>query len=585
MKSPSSLALGALLAVSLTLVGCADRTSLGPVGPRADEALAISEEAAVDSEVVIYPTDGPDAASERSGFSIMAVPAARDIRIGVVQSAASIELGSAAAYEIRDKANGLLLLSGPAGTAATVTLVSAPQSFLRLQVMCSSNLAAVAARKALAESFGHPTLTAFNAAANCTRLYVGQLATTASTQLRNDFKNLLISQGIAQADAFYAVVAVAGTSTIYRIVRGSTSIQNVNPVVVVPLTGGLVTINVGGALVKATYRGKGEARVNLAGTLAGINELPLEQYLYGVVPRELPPTSQWGQPEAQKAQAVAARTYAMRGLGKRAADGYDLRATTDDQVYGGYAAEQPVSSAAVDATAGVVATYQGALIDALFSSTAGGHTADSEEAFSYSPYLRGVPDRDIDGQWDKQADKTLEKFLKDDKPKLLLKEQKGDYEVGFSSYYRWNYEWTMEEMSGLISALAGQDVGRVLAINIVERGPSGRALRVEYVTEKAGTVSSGKDGSTRAALKYRNAAGAIVNLPSTRIFIEPTYEQGTSGPVTGYRVYGAGFGHGVGLSQTGAAGMAAQGYTYDQILKHYYTGIELTEPTAVTTVP
>jgi len=584
MKSASSLAIGSLLAATLALVGCADQTSHGLTGPRADEVLVTTEDAPIDAEeVVIYPSDGPDGGAVMRTLGIMAVPASRDIRVGVVQSSAAITLGSSAAYEIRDKANGLLLLTGPAGTVATVTLVSAPASFLRLQVMCSTNLTAVAARKTLAESFGHPTMTQLHPTLGCTRLYVGQLPTTASTTIRNDFKNLLISQGIAQSDAFYAVVAVAGTSTIYRIVRGATNIQNVNPVVVTA-TGEIVTIGTT-ATNGLTYRGKGEARVTPAGTLAGINELPLQQYLYGVVPRELPPTSQWGQPEAQKAQAVAARTYAMRGYNKRSADGYDLRATTDDQVYGGYSAEHPVSSAAVDATAGVVATYQGELIDALFSSTAGGHTADSEEAFSYSPYLRGVPDRDIDGQWDKQADKTLEKFLKDDKPKLLLKEQKGDHEIGYSSYYRWSYEWTMEEMSGLISALAGQDVGRVLAINIVERGPSGRALKVDYVTEKAGTVSSGRDGSTRAALKYRNAAGAIVNLPSTRIFIEPTYEQGLSGPVTGYRVYGAGFGHGVGLSQTGAAGMAAQGYTYGQILKHYYTGIELTEPTAVATIP
>ena len=576
MKSASSFAIGSLLAASLALAGCADRTSHGLTGPRADVALeAEVSDAGPDSGLYVIEAAGEPAPS---GFRTMALAAAPQmIRIGVVQSGANntLTLGSTGSYTIADKVSGQPLMSGSAG-AATVTFTGAPPIYWRLQVVCGSS-SAVATRLTSAQAAGIATFTEFVPAANCTRLYLGQFAANASFTIRNNFRNQMIAAGFAGTDSFWRQVQLGNGTPLYTVTRGTASVTTVNPVVVTS-PDGIVTIN------GLEYRGKGEARANSTAGVAGINELPLEHYLYGVVPRELPPTSQWGQPEAQKAQAVAARTYAMRGLGKRAADGYDLRATTDDQVYGGYGAEQPVSSAAVDATAGVVATYQGVLIDALFSSTAGGHTADSEEAFSYSPYLRGVPDRDIDGQWDKQADKTLEKFLKDDKPKLLLKQQQGDYEIGYSSYYRWSYEWTMEEVSGLISALAGQDVGRVLAINIVERGPSGRALKVDYVTEKAGTVSSGKDGSTRAALKYRNAAGAIVNLPSTRIFIEPTYEQGLSGPVTGYRVYGAGFGHGVGLSQTGAAGMAAQGYTYDQILKHYYTGIELTAP-QISTVP
>jgi len=569
MKAPASLTLGALLAASVALVGCADHSLVSPVAPRADEVLEEVTDAGPDSGLYVIEA-APEFAP--SGFRTMALAAAPQmIRIGVVQSGPStLTLGGAAAYTIADKASGQVLMTGTNGQV-TVKLDGAPPSFYRLQVSCL-NAATTATKLAAAQAAGYVTFTEFVPTANCTRLFLGEFAPPPASNFgpRNTFRNAAIAGGFAGTDSFWKVVAVASGSATYTVSNGSSSVVTVNPVVVTA-TDGLVKIN------GVVYRGKGEARMNGTGTLAGINELPLEQYLYGVVPRELPPTSLWGHPEAQKSQAVAARTYAMRGLGKRAADGYDLRATTDDQVYGGYAAEQPVSSAAVDATAGVVATYQGALIDALFSSTAGGHTADSEEAFSFSPYLRGVADRDIDGQWDNQADKTLEKFLKDDKPKLLLKEQKGDFEIGFSTYYRWSYEWTMDEMSGLISALAGQPVGRVLAINITQRGRSGRALEVQYVTE-AGTFTSGKDGSTRAALKYRNSAGAIVNLPSTRIFIEPTYAHGKSGPVTGYRVYGAGFGHGVGLSQTGAAGMAAQGYTYEQILKHYYTGIELNAP-------
>ena len=577
MKTPSALALGALLAASVALAGCADHSLVSPVAPRADAALEDVTDAGPDSGLYVIEAIETVAPMGLRTMSLAAAP--QMIRIGVVQSGpTTVTLGGGAEYTVSDKASGQVLMTGTSG-AVTVRLDGAPKSYYRLQVSCL-NATTTAQKLAAAQAAGYVTFTEFVPTANCTRLFLGEFDPPPASNFgpRNTFRLQAIAAGFAPSDAFWKIVAPASNTQTYTVTRGASSVVTVNPVVVTA-SDGLVTID------GVVYRGKGEARMNGTGTLAGINELPLEQYLYGVVPRELPPTSLWGHPEAQKTQAVAARTYAMRGLGKRGTDGYDLLATTSDQVYGGYDAEEPVSNAAVDATAGVVATYQGALIDALFSSTAGGHTANSEEAFSSElPYLRGVPDRDLDGQWDNQADKTLEKFLKNDKPKLLLKEQKGDFEVGFSSYYRWTYEWTMDEMSGLVSTLAGKPVGRVIAVNITQRGPSGRALEVQYVTENGEIYTSGKDGSTRAALKYRNAAGSVVNLPSTRIFIEPTYAQGKSGPVTGYRVYGAGFGHGVGMSQTGAAGMAQAGYTYDQILKHYYTGIELTAP-QVTIVP
>jgi stage II sporulation protein D len=431
----------------------------------------------------------------------------------------------------------------------------------RVQVMCAS-VAAVAARKALAEAALHPTLTEFVPAANCTRLYIGQFPLSASFAVRNAYRNQLIAAGLAQGDSFYRQVSIGSTK--YRITRGDTQLENVSPVVVTSSTG-LVSIN---GLI---YRDRGEARVNGSGTLAGINELPMEQYLYGVVPRELGPIA-FPEVEAQRAQAIAARTFAVAGFGRRGSDGYDLRATTDDQVYGGYAAEHPVSNAAVDATAGVVLTHTGKLISALYHSTSGGHTADNEEAFSGAPtdYLRGVPDA--------QRGKALEHvpslkiFKAHANPRSLRAAKEGDFESDWASLHRWTFEWTMNEISGIISAFAQQPVGRVRAINVLERGPSGRVLRIEYVTE-AGTFTSTKD-QTRAALRFINAAGNLANLPSTLFFIEPI-EDHPSGEIVGYRAYGGGFGHGVGLSQTGAVGMAQKGRAYGEILRHYYRDVEL----------
>lgn len=488
----------------------------------------------------------------------------RDIRIGVVQAATSITLGSSADYTISDKVTGFVFMTGTNGLA-TVTFAAAPPSSYRLQVVCGT-AANVAARKAAAEAAGYITFTQFVPAANCTRLFLGQFAPPpANTFLaRVAFKNKAVAEGHAPTGAFWVLVAT-GTA-VYRVTRGSTVFETPNPVRVVS-PGGIVTIN------GAPYRGAGEAIQNGAGGLAGVNELPVDQYLYGVVPRELGPIA-YPEIEAQKAQAIAARTYALAGLNKRAANGYDLRATTDDQVYGGYAAEHPVSNAAVDATAGEVVTYNGALISALFSSTSGGHTADNEEAFAGGavPYLRGIPDAERGSALEHVP--SIEVFRSRANATSLRGLKEGDFESNWARYHRWTFEWTNAEITSVISAFAQQPVGRVLAINVVERGPSGRAIRVEYVTE-AGTFTSARDG-TRAALKYIGGNGLPANLLSTLFFVEPVLDRKTK-EVAGFRVYGAGFGHGVGMGQTGAVGMAEKGHSYSEILKHFYRGVEITD--------
>jgi stage II sporulation protein D len=487
------------------------------------------------------------------------------VRIGVVPAATSVTIGSAAAYEIRDRVTGALLMSGTNGSA-TVTLQSVIHSWYRLQVMCGS-ASAVATRKAAAEAKGYPTFTEFVAAANCTRLFIGRFdPPPASTfSARNAFRNQLISEGLAGTDSFWAVKADPGV-TVYRVTRGSQSVDANDPVVLTS-SDGLVTI------AGVVYRGEAEVRVNGSGSLAGVNELPMEQYLYGVVPRELGPTV-YPEIEALKAQAVAARTYALVGLGKRASDGYDLLATTSDQVYGGYAAEHPLSTQAVDETSGVVATYDGKPITALYSSTSGGFTADNEEAFNSAPvpYLRGIPDAERGEALEHVP--SLDVFMRHANPMSLRNAKEGDFESDWARLHRWSYEWSADEISAVVSAYAGQPVGKVLAIEVTGRGPSGRALAISYVTE-AGTFTDTKD-HIRTSLKFINASGAQQSLPSTLFFIEPATDRRT-GEVTGFVVYGGGFGHGVGLSQTGAVGMAEKGHAYDEILKHYYQGIELTK--------
>lgn len=137
------------------------------------------------------------------------------------------------------------------------------------------------------------------------------------------------------------------------------------------------------------YRGRIEVFTNLRGTLTVVNELGLEDYTRGVVANELSPG---GYPaiEALKAQAIAARTYALKNRGQFMAQGFDVLPTTRSQVYRGLTSENPLSTRAVDETRGLIATYAGEPINALYTSTCGGRTEDSENIFNQPvPYLRG----------------------------------------------------------------------------------------------------------------------------------------------------------------------------------------------------
>lgn len=331
------------------------------------------------------------------------------------------------------------------------------------------------------------------------------------------------------------------------------------------------------------FRGTAEVRFNAARTaLVAINQLPIEQYLYGVVPRELGPIA-FPEVEAQKTQAVAARTFARRRIQfcpvSRCSHGYHVVPTTADQVYGGRTAEHPVSTQAVELTRGVVATYNGGLIEALYSSTTGGFTANSEDVFTNAlPYLRGVPDHERGKAMDHVP--TLDVFRNHGNPTNLRNHANGDFEADWSIYHRWYVDWTKEEMrqvAGRIQSATFIDPGEVYSIDVVERSSSGRVLRIAFVTEKRGTLTATKD-AVRSALRYvtYNSSGGMVlnSLRSTLVYVEPVISPQTK-EIVGWEAWGGGWGHGTGVGQTGAVGMAEKGRTYQDILAHYYRGVVL----------
>ena len=205
----------------------------------------------------------------------------------------------------------------------------------------------------------------------------------------------------AVPEAFLVGLAAAGAPVRTLLVEGPDGVREVpSPLELQASDGSLLAVN------DSRYRGNILLVATSRGTLHVVNRVGLEEYLLGVVPLEMGPRV-YDELEALKAQAVAARTYAVKRRGDFSAEGYDLCATARCQVYGGATAEQPLSSQAVKATAGQVLLFAGSPADTLFTSTCGGRTEDAFIVFpSYSPaafpYLRSVsctgeerlPDRD-----------------------------------------------------------------------------------------------------------------------------------------------------------------------------------------------
>jgi peptidoglycan hydrolase-like amidase len=222
------------------------------------------------------------------------------------------------------------------------------------------------------------------------RIGLTQNAGSVTIRSAGDF---VVEQRTTRSATFASVLAIDPAAT------GSLKKAELQYRMTVEIDGGVVLVIPAGTRVRIeppptplevdtrAYRGAIEVFTNARRTLTVVNELPMEEYLRGVVPNELNPTT-FGQPEALKAQAVAARTYIQRNLGQYSKEGYDVCATDACQVYFGVRTEDPLATQAVLDTRGVVATFDGKPINALYSSTCGGRTEDAEFIFNERvPYL------------------------------------------------------------------------------------------------------------------------------------------------------------------------------------------------------
>lgn len=312
---------------------------------------------------------------------------------------------------------------------------------------------------------------------------------------------------------------------------------------------------------KFVYGGWLQLQPNSYGNYTLVNHVPLETYLRGVVPHEIGPGAP---PTAAKAQTIIARTYALQNRRRFAADGYELCATTHCQVYYGLSGTSPRADEAIRETAGQVLTYNNQLVDALYSSTAGGVTAKFSDVWNGEerPYLQAVIDS-AQPIWNLSSqsladEATFRKFIN-------LKE--GFNETG-RKFLRWRYPATLAELNqDLKKYLTNRrhplaDFTTIYDMKVTRRSPSGRILLLEVLTDK-GVVELAKN----------EARSAFGPPRSTLFYLEPTYDANQR--LQSVFFVGGGFGHGVGMSQFGSYKLSQLGWSAEQILAFYYPGTQI----------
>ena len=309
-----------------------------------------------------------------------------------------------------------------------------------------------------------------------------------------------------------------------------------------------------------TYTGTLVFAPSRKGGLVAMCEVGAERLLQGVVPAEIYTSSPSA---ALRAQAVAARNEIFAAIGVRnLADPFTQRSDVMDQVYGGIGAERSTTTRAVKATRGKVMFVDGAIAQAFYSSNSGGMSENNENVWDMTAHkhLRGKPDGPLDKVpakfRDGVSEAELEEFLASRFPSYSLTTPMG------SRLYRWKATSTPEQVRKWLKKNR-RDPGPVRDVRIVERGFSGRVVKLEVVGDHATVVVE----------RELNARRMFGGLKSGLFLMDVTRHP--NGLIRGFSFSGGGFGHGVGMSQSGAIGMASQGQDFEAILKHYYSGISL----------
>lgn len=336
--------------------------------------------------------------------------------------------------------------------------------------------------------------------------------------------------------------------------------------------------------------------------LTAVNVVPVETYLASVISSEM---SARASGALLRAHAVISRSWLLAqlaahtagpaemhpgGSAPTCADGeiirwydhddhvnYDVCADDHCQRYQGITRQTtPEVDAAVADTRGIVLAYGDELVDARFSKCCGGVFEQFESCWEpvHHHYLDARRDLPAEGDYpDLRDEATARRWILESPAAFcntddadILSQVLNDYDRETPDFYRWKVHYTAAELSALFARRSGLDLGRITALEPLERGTSGRIIRLR-VTGTAGTVVIGKELEIRRTLSESH-------LYSSAFVVEPD-EADSYGYPAGFTLRGAGWGHGVGLCQIGAAVMGARGYDYRQILSHYFIDADL----------
>jgi stage II sporulation protein D len=279
------------------------------------------------------------------------------------------------------------------------------------------------------------------------------------------------------------------------------------------------------------FRGDIEYKRHQGGNITTVNNIKLQEYLYGVVPREVDPG--W-HIEALKAQAVAARNYAIVNIGKHGAFGFDVCTGTDCQVYGGYDFEKISCNTAVDQTEGKLIYYNGQPITAFFHASSGGRTENAENVWINIGSIQNIS---IDSYT--PSGRSLSMTIEGSRGNTVLEKERSRAVFGYNDLK--STMFTVETDADIfVLGTIGQPVQKI----------SGAGATAITATGKKPLA----DGPNVLNVFNGKEYSGISKYPTRFIF------------------KGRGWGHGLGMSQWGAKGMAEAGYSYEQILEYYYQG-------------
>lgn len=341
-----------------------------------------------------------------------------------------------------------------------------------------------------------------------------------------------------------------------------------------------------------------------ADQITAINIIHVEKYLMSVISSEMNATSSL---ELLKAHAVISRSWLLAQMEKRAklkdgSDSFFSFIKKDDEIIRWYDREdhtifdvcaddhcqryQGITNAnntkveeAVTATRGLVLTSDDEICDARFSKSCGGITEEFQYCWENTPksYLISVRDEECgvrseecgvhdEAFFDKWIRTSPDSFC-NTTDKKILSQVLNNYDQETPDFYRWKVEYTQEELSALIADKTKEDFGDIIDLIPVERGKSGRICRLKIVGTKK-TLTIGKELEIRRTL-------SDTHLYSSAFVVDKHFADGNASVPERFTIIGAGWGHGVGLCQIGAAVMGEKGYPYDKILLHYYRGAEI----------